>query len=162
MLQKIDDYFFDAIPGFQKIANFIEYFTYAPPAITARVVVSIGSAVYMSFLYRMYIETADMKYVAIIWAQGLLIVLRLFVAQLGEYTSSSTRNPLRNSYFQIFFRLTFVFLSTVILVKIFSTQERVWSILGFGSIAVAEYFLACDKLPPGNRFFDQFHKTVAA
>ena len=161
-MRRIDNCIFDTCPAIQKLADTVSWYTTAEPTTQARLVLIIGSAAYCSLLW-LQIHQGDASIWPRIFIQGLLVMLYLVWTMVQDVSTgtSTQRNPLRIKETEILTRMVMV---TVLLMWVFTVLFRAdifaWEILGHGSVTLALYLTACDKLPPGEHFWSQSKNKV--
>lgn len=164
MFRKIDDYIFDIFPAVQKLSNLVESFTLITHSTLARLVIIVGMAWNGAIQYQKVVQ-GDFTAWTKIGVFGFVVVLFLIQAQLLDTLMSKkegTRNPLRSGELYLYTRVSLVFTTCMATWSIMYTERSLWELVGMWSTPLAFYLLACDKIPPGQRFWDKFHKKVAA
>lgn len=161
-MRRIDDFFFDVFPAFQKISEWVEYCTYMTHLTQARLLMGVGTALYCSFAMQLiFAENHDgWRY---IFGQGFVAFLFLVISQMYDQRGQSgpeTRNWLRGHMYVVFIRIGFVCLSTGVCLQVFFGMSESWRAIAPATNVIAYYFLSCDGLPPGDRLFDRLRRLA--
>lgn len=166
-LRVIDDWIFDTFPAIQKVAWWIEYCTAATHLTQTRLCVLFGSTVYVAKMwYQIQLvepDRATTMYMAIA-GQVIMTMSILVQAQVSETMQrrgSMFQNYLRASVTYMLLRLMYALVALGHLVIVILGVPW-WYLVGFGSVFLADYLLACTSLPPGSTFWDRLRQNKHA
>jgi hypothetical protein len=161
LLRKVDDVFFDTpYVGFQVIASRIEYLTSTSPITLGRLCFVLSFTIAVWSNYQTYLETHSLFSLAWIFVQ--MTVLIYFLARSYHPSvkrKSGVRNPFRVMELMLVLRIYAVLFCVTGLLTIYALPLMFWS---SATMAAGMYFLACDLLPPGERFSWSLWRRVQA
>ncbi|MAZ66160.1 MAG: hypothetical protein CMF25_03540 [Kangiellaceae bacterium] len=161
MLKKIDDFLFDNPIGFQKISETIEYYTHMQHTVQARIVALLCFGYTAAMEWVLFTSDPGGSSLFGFIMTNILVLLVLVQSMLVESLTKNRKfkNPLREMDIYRIFRLLFIFSLFLGLQNTFVSGE-LWKLSSGIGVTVVVYLLACQSLPPGDRFWSKSRKTV--
>lgn len=160
VFRKVDDLQFDAFPGFQKIANWTEYYLHIPTTRLALLVFIVAHAYYGAFrLHEAVYEGKSENWMRLTLLGISVLLVIYFYQRHSEVYKHGMRNILRSLSLVLFFRISFtLFCILDVVIIVLGGNPSLHETVRDVGIWISYYLLCCDSLPPGDRFWDKFRK----